>query len=58
MDRGYRQSQSNRESGIFVLMFPGGFERWLDDHLSDLQGVKGPEPHVAPEGFGGARMDR
>src|SRR5580658_6705208 len=38
-------------------MFRGRFERWLDQNLSALPLIKGPETHVAPERLGRTRMD-
>jgi hypothetical protein len=35
-------------SGIQVLMFPGCFERGLNQNLADLPLIKDSEPHVAP----------
>jgi hypothetical protein len=39
----------DRKCRILVLMFPGRFEGWLEQDLSDLPLLKGPETHVAPE---------
>jgi hypothetical protein len=33
--------------GIFVLMFPGRFQNWLNHDLTDLPLVEEPETHVA-----------
>ena len=44
----------DRKSRILELMFPGRFEEWLEQYLSDLPLVRGSESHIAPERLGGA----
>jgi hypothetical protein len=53
-----RKAGRDRKGGILVLMFPGRFQGWLDDDLSNLPLIKGSKPGIAPERLGGVRMDR
>ena len=49
---------SDRKRGIFVLMFPGRLEGWLENDRSNLPLVKHSESDVAAQRLDGVRMDR